>query len=204
MLALREKRLKGEIPDQLLLLEHPPVITSGRREASDDLKETPDSLLKKGIDLLETDRGGKLTYHGPGQLVGYFVFSLKSRGDSIEKFVWKAEEGIRLFLQDYAIEGERDPKNPGIWIGPKKIASLGFHIHQGISTHGISLNLDMDLKPFSYFTPCGIPNSQVTSVLQETGKSPTLESASRQLANYYSTVFESELTLNPSKPSGGA
>lgn len=190
MEKLRVERTKGEIPDQILFLEHPPIITMGRRPAQQDLKLSIVELQKKGIDFIETDRGGKLTYHGPGQLVIYFIFDLNQRALSIADFVWKAEEGLKLYLKTLDILVERDPQNPGLWIGLQKIASVGFHIQKGITTHGVALNLTCDLTPFSYMVPCGIPSTIPTSVLLQTGKHVSVLEAGQTLQTCYVQIFK--------------
>lgn len=200
MNQLRSERLQNIISDQLLFFEHPPVITMGRRDASGDFVLSPEEIRQKGIDLVQTDRGGKLTYHGPGQLVIYFIFDIAARKLPIDKFVWLAEEGLRLLLADYDIVAKRDKKNPGLWLGNKKIASLGFHIHKGITTHGIALNVWNDLTPFSFMVPCGVAEAAVTSVLLETGKKEALQKVGKKLLKVYGDVFENETIVAQMTP----
>lgn len=196
MLELRTRRLDHHIGDQLIFLEHPPVITMGRRSSQSDLKISLKELKQKGIDFIETDRGGRLTYHGPGQLVVYFIFDLLERGLSVEEFVWKAEEGLRLLLEDYQIKANRDPKNPGLWIGNKKIASVGFHIHRGVSTHGVSLNVGGNFSSFDYFIPCGVQGSKVTDIEKEANRNPLLIELSHLLAKWYSKIFQTPVRFS--------
>ena len=186
MQELHEKRQRNLLPDQILFLEHPPVITSGKRPAEDDLKLTRLELQQKGVDFIQTDRGGKLTYQGPGQLVIYFIFKLSS---SIEKFVHQVEEGIRLLLLEEGIHTERDPENPGLWMGKSKIASIGLHVSRSITTHGAAVNFSPDLKHFDYFIPCGLPTAGVTSIKKELGKSPTVEEGAKKLKKIYEEIF---------------
>lgn len=166
MNALRDLRLQDQVQDQILFLEHPAVITQGKREASDEMHLSAEVLASKGIELVETDRGGKLTYHGPGQLVVYFIVNLKKRHLSVTDFVYRVEEGILIVLQSYGIKAERREGFPGLWVNGQKIASLGFHIHRGVTTHGIALNVSNDLTPFDYFLPCGM-DIQMTSMQKE-------------------------------------
>ncbi len=187
MIWLRDQRLKNNIPDQVLFLEHDPVITMGRRDSTNDLKININYLKEKGINFIETDRGGKLTYHGPGQLVVYFIVNLMQRGWSLEKMVWILEEGVIQTLSQLNIKGERDSQNPGIWLGGKKIASLGLHVHRDVTTHGLSLNVSCDLTPFSYFVPCGIEGAGVTSILKETGKIESMEKVAGLLEDFFVT-----------------
>lgn len=186
----RNQRLSGQISDEILFLEHPPVITMGRRFSKNDLHVSKEELLKKGIDFIETDRGGRLTYHGPGQLVGYFIVYLEERSLSIGDMVWKTEEGIRLLLKEYGIEAVRDARNPGLWVDNLKISSLGFHVHRGVTTHGMSLNISNDLKPYTYFIPCGVEGGGVTSFLQLKGEKIALKELSSKLADYYQLLFQ--------------
>lgn len=194
MIALRDQRLKGEIQDHLLFLEHPPVITMGRQSSQDDLKISQQELKKKGIRFIKTDRGGRLTYHGPGQLVVYFICNIQERGLSVDKWVWCAEEGLRLLLEKYGIDAVRDSRNPGLWIDNRKIASLGFHIHKGVTTHGISLNVSPDLEPFSYMIPCGVHDTGTTSIFLESGQKLSIMEISNQLSACYARIF------TPTKP----
>lgn len=189
MNRLKAGRIREEIGDRLLLLEHPPVITMGRRNSAADFRLEPEHIEKKGIAVIRTDRGGKLTYHGPGQLVLYFIFNIGALGLSIGSMVWKVEEGIRLFLQKNGIDSQRDPKNPGLWVGRHKIASLGFHVERGVTTHGASLNICPDLKPFSYINPCGASGARVTGFLEQTGKSPPLKEVGCELVKNYREIF---------------
>lgn len=189
MNQLRGERLSNKIPDQLLFLEHPPVITMGRRKSNDDFKRNPADFKKLGIEMVETDRGGKLTYHGPGQLVVYFIFNIEERRLKIGDLVWRGEEGILCFLKEKGIKASRDERNPGIWVGNDKIASLGFHVTKGVTTHGVALNVNNDLKPFSYFVPCGLAEAGVTSVNLLTGKEFALKEISFNLQSHYVRLF---------------
>lgn len=191
--SLAEKRRRGEIPDHLLLLEHPPVFTFGRRDSSEDLLVGEEWLRQNGMEIHKTDRGGRVTYHGPGQLVGYLIFSLK---DTVPKLVWKIEETLLRLLSSLHLEGERDAKHPGIWIGKSKIAALGLHIERGITTHGFALNVICDLKPFQYIHPCGIAGRQVTSLEKELGWSPSLREIKQRLLGEFRSVFHTKISLS--------
>lgn len=189
MNQLRDQRLKNKIPDTLLFLEHEPVITMGRRQSQEDLKLTQKELLQKGIEFVIADRGGKLTYHGPGQLVVYFVFNIKKRGWGIDEFVNKTLKGVSHLLEAYRIKATYDSKNPGLWVEKKKIASVGFHVQQGVTTHGIALNINCDLTPFSFIIPCGIEGSHATSMLEETRKVFEVEKVSQDLQKEFQKFF---------------
>lgn len=161
------KKLKGDSENYLLLLEHTPVFTFGKRDSSEDMLVKKEWLTAQGFDVVKTDRGGRVTYHAPGQVVGYVIHKLST---SIPTFVSRVEEGVIQTLKEYGISGKRDPEYPGVWVGHNKIAALGFRIEKGISRHGFSLNVNCDLSPYAYVNPCGILNRGVTSFQKELGK----------------------------------
>ena len=182
--GLWAEREEGEIGDTIILLEHPPVFTMGRRPSDGDLKITPSELEKTGIPLIKTDRGGRITYHGPGQLVGYFIFALGKK--TIPQFVREIEEILIRLLSHWGLKGGRDADYPGVWIDRKKVAALGLHFEKGISRHGFALNVDCDLKPFQMIQPCGIADRSVTSLQQELSKSPQMEEVKAKIAQLVS------------------
>ena len=159
----RELLLCGEAPEAVWLLEHEPVVTLGRRGGD------VSGVIKSGIPILQTERGGLATYHGPGQLVGYFLIDLKSRGWKTKHFVSGIERGIVSWLSTIGIQGHTICGQPGVFVGEAKIASIGLHLRKGVSMHGFSMNCCVDLQPFSLFTACGIKGGQVTSIYQEKG-----------------------------------
>jgi len=189
---LANLRRVDEIADQLLLLEHPPVFTMGRRDSSADLLVGPNVLKSHGMTIIKTDRGGRMTYHGPGQLVGYLIFKIH---DSIPRFVWKIEECLLRTLVHFQLEAKRDPQHPGLWIGDNKIAALGLHVDRGVTTHGFSLNVTCDLTPFGQITPCGIANKGVTSIEKEVGWSPSLRDVKQAVLEEFARVFESSVSV---------
>jgi lipoyl(octanoyl) transferase len=167
--TLRARRQAGELPDALLLLEHPPVYTRGRRSRPGELALGEDFYRARGIEVLPTDRGGRVTYHGPGQLVGYPIMGapdvlahLRTIEDAIVAAL--AEEGIaaRSRPQD-------GPDYTGVWVDARKIASLGVHISRGVSTHGFAVNIENDLEPFNWIVACGLPDVAMTSIADERG-----------------------------------
>jgi len=193
---LAEKRRRDEIADTLLFLEHlPPVFTFGRRDASSDLLVSKDWLRENGMEIYKTDRGGRVTYHGPGQLVGYFIFALK---EPIPTFVRRTEEAIIQLLSHFHLEGERDKQYPGVWIGLRKISALGFHVERGITTHGFSLNVSCNLKPFSHIHPCGIKDREVTSLEKELGWRPSMRDVKDLLLEEISKAFHSNIAVGRS------
>jgi lipoyl(octanoyl) transferase len=189
---LADLRRRDLVADHLLLLEHPPVFTMGRRDSGEDLLIDPKLLKSNNMEVIKTDRGGLMTYHGPGQLVGYLIFKLH---DTIPKFVWKIEECLVRTLARFQLEGERDPKHPGLWIQNRKIAALGLHIERGITTHGFSLNVTCDLSPFQHIYPCGIKDRGVTSMEKEVGWSPSLREVKQAVLEEFARVFESNVSV---------
>jgi lipoyl(octanoyl) transferase len=181
------ERLNEKIGDQLLLLEHPPVITFGRRDSSSDLLISENEIERRGTQVIKTDRGGKVTYHGPGQIVGYFIFKLGKK--TIPTFVREIEELLIKTLADFSITGSRDCKYPGVWIGNKKIAAIGLHFERGVSRHGFALNVNCDLTPFSWINPCGIRARGVTSIEKEIESSPSLDDVKNKMTLQSEALF---------------
>jgi lipoate-protein ligase B len=182
---LRERVIADELPDLLLLLEHPPVYTLGRRSEPDDLPFGADFWRARGIDVVQTPRGGKLTYHGPGQLVGYPIM----RATDIPAFIGRMEDAIVAALAEEGIDGRgRDSEGPaytGVWVEDRKIASIGVHVSRGVSAHGFAINVDNDVEPFHQVTACGLPDVRMTSVALETGRARTLPCVRKRVAYAY-------------------
>jgi lipoate-protein ligase B len=168
---LRSRRQAGELPDMLLLLEHPPVYTAGRRAGADELPFPQAFYEQRGIEVHQTDRGGRITYHGPGQLVGYPIMAVS---DVIEH-LRTIESAIVAALGEAGVRArgriEDGPDYTGVWVQDRKIASLGVHISRGISTHGFAVNVENDLEPFSWVVACGLPDVRMTSLTAEAGSS---------------------------------
>ena len=164
---LRDARAAGEVEDVLLLLEHPPVYTRGRRSDASELPMGEDWYRSQGIDVVDTDRGGKLTYHGPGQLVGYPIM----RVEDVVAFVRGMERAIVAALADEGIESrarpDEGPDFTGVWTEDRKIASIGIHVAKGVTTHGFAVNVENDLQPFEWIVPCGLEGVRMTSVIKE-------------------------------------
>lgn len=188
-LQCREKRREEKIPNLLLLTEHPATYTMGRQDASEDLLNAQSS-----IPLIKTNRGGRITYHGPGQLVGYFIVSLSSVKMNIPQFVSAIEEILIRSLRHYGIEAGRDAQYPGVWVGSEKIAALGLHFDRGVSLHGFSLNLNPDLDHYQDIIPCGIADRGITSLKKlKPGLLPT-DSVKPVLLSVFTEVFQQPLT----------
>jgi lipoyl(octanoyl) transferase len=164
---VRELRQADEIPDTLLLLEHPPVYTRGRRSAADDLSLGEDFYRERGIEVVETRRGGKLTYHGPGQLVGYAIMRITD----IQVHLRTIEAALVAALADSGIEArsrcEEGADYTGVWVQERKIASIGVHVSRGVTAHGFAVNVENDLAPFSWVVACGLPDVKMTSLARE-------------------------------------
>jgi lipoyl(octanoyl) transferase len=154
-----------KIPDVIFFLEHPHVYTLGRHGKEENLLLTEAQLREKGVQFFRVDRGGDITYHGPGQLVVYFIFLLDTLG--VRLFVEFLENTVIDLLASYGIKGERITGKPGVWVNDKKICSIGIAVKQGVTQHGLALNVNADLSYFSYINPCGKPNLPVTSMKQE-------------------------------------
>lgn len=168
--ALAEQRGPGEIPDTLLLLEHPPTITLGRRTQDTDLLTSEADLRAQGIMVERVDRGGEITFHGPGQLVGYPILDLRQHGSDLHKYLRHLEEMLIQTIKAFGLTGERVPGRTGVWVGDRKIAAIGIKVSRWVSLHGFALNITNDLAPFrNDFVPCGIQDKDVTSLAEQTG-----------------------------------
>jgi lipoyl(octanoyl) transferase len=196
---LEAQRQRGEIPDVLLLLEHPPVYTKGRR--SDPKAELPmgeDWYRMQGIEVTETDRGGRVTYHGPGQLVGYPIVSLKPYRDDVHDFIRRMERVMIAALRDWGVEAGLREGLTGVWVGERKIASIGVHVNRGVTTHGFAINVNNDLQPFEWIVPCGIEACQVTSLTRELRAEQDFDGFATTVAERFAEVYERELEWAPS------
>jgi lipoyl(octanoyl) transferase len=166
------QRQVDALPDTLLLLEHPPVYTRGRRSADGELSFGEDFYRAQGIEIVPTDRGGRVTYHGPGQLVGYPIMRVSDIGAHLRTI----EAAIVATLTEYEIEArsrcEEGADYTGVWVQDRKIASIGVHVSRGVSTHGFAINITNDLDPFTWIVPCGLSGVTMTSVQRELGRKP--------------------------------
>lgn len=170
---VRAARQADAIPDTVLILEHPPVYTRGRRTEAAELPLGEDFYRAQGIDIVDVERGGKVTYHGPGQLVAYPI----ARITDVLGFVGRLEEAIVRALAEEGIAARgraaEGRELTGVWVGDRKIASIGLHVSHGVTTHGLAINVDNDLTPFEWIVPCGLGGVAVTSVARELGLGPT-------------------------------
>jgi lipoyl(octanoyl) transferase len=165
--TLRDRRQANELPDVLLLLEHPPVYTRGRRSGAEELPFGEAFYRSRGIDVIDTDRGGRVTYHGPGQLVGYPIMRIAD----VHRYLRTMEDAILAALAEEGVHGrsrhDEGIDYTGVWVQERKIASIGLHVSRGVTTHGFAVNVDNDLAPFSWIVACGLPDVHMTSLAQE-------------------------------------
>ena len=209
-----EARRMGAVGDVLLLMEHPPVLTLGRNAQRSNLLATPARLAAQEVEVHETNRGGDITYHGPGQLVGYPIFDLRGedlpgkRGPHLGPvdFVRLLEEALILACKDFGVLAQRIPQRTGVWtcsgggILEKKIAAIGIHVAQAITTHGFALNVTTDLRDFGWIVPCGISDREVTSLELQSNlpEKPTLTDAAHAVTRNFGRVFRRQVLASSS------
>ena len=184
-------RSQDAICDTLILLEHPPVFTVTRKATRKNILASPDELEDQGISLSETNRGGDITYHGPGQIVGYPIMNLKDHGKDLHKYIRNIEEILISLLMDYGISAHRDKANPGVWIEDEKIAAIGIAVKSSWTTmHGFAFNVNPDLKHYSLIVPCGLTNKGVTSLSKLLDTPIDMAEVREKLIHHYAEVFE--------------
>ncbi|MBW3565101.1 MAG: lipoyl(octanoyl) transferase LipB [Acidobacteria bacterium] len=190
---LAELRQRREIPDQLLLLEHPPVVTIGRTGKREHLLADEQTLAERGIRFYETTRGGDITYHGPGQIVGYPILHLGEGRRDVRKYVERLEEVLIRTAADYGITAGRDEVNHGVWVGREKIAALGVRIAKWTTSHGFALNVSTRLADFELITPCGVEGRGVSSLERLTGRKLPLDEVRDSVVGHFGDVFERKI-----------
>jgi lipoyl(octanoyl) transferase len=195
---LVEQRKQGLIPDQLLLLEHPHVITLGARNRTSrsHVLETPEALALKGVGLFETGRGGDVTYHGPGQLVGYPILELPVDRRDVHRYVRDLEDVLIQAVGDFGIAAARIPGLTGIWVGDRKLAAIGVRISRWVTSHGFALNVSTDLSHFDLIVPCGIADKGVTSMERLLGRRAPMDEVAEAVALRFERVFGDPLTTS--------
>jgi len=186
---LAEARLKGEVPDVILLLEHPPVLTIGTSGGESDILASTETLSQENMSVVPTDRGGGITYHGPGQLVCYPIFDLRNKGKDIHQYVRNLEEVIIRTLASLSVAACRIPGYPGIWVGNEKVCAVGIQVTKWVTRHGFALNVNNNLKHFSYIRACGIPDKGVISISHLVGHKLQIEAILPSLLKSFSQVF---------------
>jgi lipoyl(octanoyl) transferase len=190
---LARRRITGEIDeDVLLLLEHPPVVTLGRTAKEAHIISSPERLRARGVEVHEVERGGDVTFHGPGQLVGYPIFDLKRHRQDLHWYLRQVEEALIVALSEMGIEAGRHSGYTGVWTHARKIASIGVHARDWVTWHGFALNVTTDLSYFDLIVPCGIPQVQMTSVARELKADVTVDRMSEVVAQAFGRVFSLE------------
>ena len=198
LLALRQA---GKIGDIMLLVEHPPVLTVGRRGEYSNILLPTDELKAAGVEIFDVNRGGDVTYHGPGQIVGYPIMDLNDYGRDIKDYVGKIEEiFIRLLKEDYDITARRDEKKyTGVWVQNSKITAIGIAVKRWVTMHGFAFNVNTDLNHFRWINPCGITDKGVTSLQKLLGRAEDYEKLNERVIWYFTQVFgldEQRITLD--------
>ena len=191
---LLEARVDGLLDKDLILcLEHPPVFTLGRRGGLENLKVPQTFLDSRGIEVIHVERGGDITYHGPGQLILYPIVDLKNSGCKVVDFVQHLEEMMIRILSHWGLQGERNSLNRGVWIGRAKIGSIGIAVRRGVSFHGLALNVNTELEPFGWVNPCGLTGVMVTSIKKILGKEIPMDEVRRQARIHAEQVLGMQL-----------
>ena len=180
---------KGEKPNTLIFVEHDPVLTLGANFHESNLLLSPGEYENRGIEVLPTDRGGDVTYHGPKQLVIYPIFNVAEFGKDLHKWLRDLEETIILALAELGLKGYRSPVNTGVWLSEKKVAAIGVKVKHWVSMHGIALNCNNDLGPFETIIPCGVVTHGVTSISAELGREVTIEEMKPRVSHAFEGVF---------------
>ena len=202
-LRLAERRGAGEIADTLMLLEHPPVYSRGRRTKAEELPMGDEWYEAQGIEVLDTDRGGLVTYHGPGQLVAYPIVDLAPLGGDVHEYVRGLERVMIGSLAEHGVGAQTIKGLTGVWTdvpapapgllgAAKKIGSIGVHVSKRITTHGLAVNVDNDLQPFEWVVPCGIAGVSMTSIRREGGREATVAAYGETVARHFGEVFGRE------------
>lgn len=188
-------RITGAVPqDVLLLAEHPPVVTLGRSTRASNLTTPRELLAERGVELFDIERGGDVTFHGPGQLVGYPIIDLKRHRRDLHWYLRQLEDALIRALGTFGIAAERSTGYTGVWTHGRKIASIGVHARDWVTWHGFALNVSTDLSYFQLIVPCGIPDVEMTSVQRELGdESPEARAVSHEVARSFGRVFDLEL-----------
>jgi lipoyl(octanoyl) transferase len=191
---LEAARQDGRVPDVLLLLEHPPTYTRGRRATAAELPMGEDWYRAQGIEIFDTDRGGRVTYHGPGQLVAYPIMSLRPYRDDVHDFIRRMEAVVVGVLASYGVGAGTIDGLTGVWTAERrKIGSIGVHVSRGVTTHGFAVNVNNDLQPFEWIVPCGIDHCQMTSVTRELRREQGMEDFQDRVSAEFGCVYEREV-----------
>ena len=194
---LVKARIVGDIPDTILFLQHPPVITMGTSAREENIIAPKDSLKNEGLAIVYTDRGGDITVHELGQLVCYPVIDLKTKEKDLHLYVRNLEEVVIRTLSEFFITAHRESSYPGVWVAEEKICAIGIRVSKWVTKHGFALNVNNDLKYFSFVYPCGITDKRVTSMSQLLGHKLNMENVMLRIIENFSQVFCSDIKLKP-------
>jgi lipoate-protein ligase B len=186
---LHHQRVEGKIPDLLLLLEHPPTITIGRSGSLDNVLISNKQMAQAGLSLFFIDRGGDVTYHGSGQLVGYPILDLRDQGKDLHLYVRNLEEVMIRTLGDFSIEADWDKSHPGVWVKGEEIGAIGLSVKKWVSMHGFALNVNTDLDHFAFINPCGFSDKRATSMSKLIGRRISIEEVADHLKLHFCDTF---------------
>ncbi len=185
-----EKQLADEAGSEFVLItEHPPVFTLGRQGKLTSLLRSESDILAEGVEIIHTERGGDITYHGPGQLVVYPIINLRRRKVSVTEYILMLEEIMLRTSEDLGVQATRDARNRGVWIGDNKIGSVGIRVRHGVTFHGLALNVNLSLDPFQWIEPCGLAGVGVTSLEKELGKPVTMDAAKKIIQQHITDIL---------------
>ncbi len=193
-LALQEdlfaKRQQNLIGDTLILVEHNPVLTLGRKGLRENILASDETLAKEGIEVIRIGRGGDVTYHGPGQIVGYPIINIRDKKMGVKDFVYNIEEVIIRACEKFGVEAYRDDINNGCWVNNKKITAVGFKVKKWVTMHGFAFNVNTNLEHFKYIIPCGIADREATSLKAEKGRDFDIEEVKKEVVDRFCEVFD--------------
>ena len=192
---LQAERVRGEGVDTLLLTEHRPVFTLGRNHPQPNLRATAEMVRAAGIEVAQTERGGDITYHGPGQLVAYGIIDLRGWGLGVVDYVAALEDTMFGVIGEWGVEGHRHECARGAWVGERKIGSVGLHVRRFVSMHGAALNVAPDMGHIALMNPCGLDDTEMTSLSAEAGKAVTVAEVAEAFVRQFGRVLECETTL---------
>jgi len=193
--ARREGTLSSDVA---LVLEHAPVFTLGRNATREHLKVSETFLTERGIQVVQAERGGDITYHGPGQVVAYLIFDLRAARMRIPDYISRLEEAMIRVARDFDVPAGRNPLNPGVWVGNRKLGSIGIAVRHGIAYHGLALNANLSLEPFTWIHPCGLTGISMTSLKEERGRDIKIEDVKSALSGHLKDLFEGRgIAVNP-------
>ena len=196
-LRLNKQRARGEVDDQLLLLEHPHVFTLGRRGRTENVLSTDEQIAAAGATLFQSDRGGDVTYHGPGQLVAYPLLYLPEGQRDVPRYVRLLEETVIRLLAEFGVSAGREPAFPGVWVGDEKICAVGVKISEWVTMHGLALNVTTDMAYFGHIVPCGIAGKGVTSLQRLLPAPPSMATVRARFAVHFGAVFARQMRSAP-------